>query len=156
MWRVRPDGRLPARVSLITAGSDASASQTIVPVQGGSVRVKTGIDEDVEGTIVLAETADPGWTASLGGVPLVAVDDPSSERGWRQAFELPSGGGELEVTYRAPYLFWWWSGTALTLSIVALMALPRSLRRRSIEPWVDQEVTAAPSEDDLTEREQDE
>ena len=156
MWRVRPDGRLPARVSLITAGSDASASETIVPVQGGSVRVKTGIDEDVEGTIVLAETADPGWTASLGGVPLVAVDDPSSERGWRQAFELPSGGGELEVTYRAPYLFWWWSGTALTLSIVALMALPRSLRRRSIEPWVDQEVTAAPSEDDLTEREQDE
>ena len=154
MWRVRPDGRLPARVSLLTAGEGGEV--TTSPVDSGSVGVKTTIAEDATGFIVMAEAADPGWIASLDGVPLTTVEDPSSEEGWRQAFELPNGGGELEITYRAPYLYWWWAGAGLTLMIVALMALPRSFRRRSVEPWDDQNVGSDPSEGSFTEGEADE
>ena len=154
MWRVRPEGGLPARVSLITVGDGGDVATS--PVDSGSVRVKTTIAEDASGVIVMAETADPGWTASLDGVPLTVAEDPSSEVGWRQAFELPSGGGNLEITYRAPYLNWWWAGAGLTLTIVALMALPRSFRRRSVEPWDDQNVGSDPSEGGFTEGEADE
>jgi hypothetical protein len=81
MWRVRPDGRLPARVSLLTAGEGGEV--TTSPVDSGSVGVKTTIAEDATGFIVMAEAADPGWIASLDGVPLTTVEDPSSEEGWR-------------------------------------------------------------------------
>ena len=154
MWRVRPEGGLPARVSLITVGDGGDVATS--PVDSGSVRVKTTIAEDASGVIVMAETADPRWTASLDGVPLTVAEDPSSEVGWRQAFELPSGGGNLEITYRTPYLNWWWAGAGLTLTIVALMALPRSFRRRSVEPWDDQNVGSDPSEGGFTEGEADE
>lgn len=46
-------------------------------------------------TLVLAETADPGWQATLNGREL----SPSGVRGWAQGFELPPSGGQLVVTY---------------------------------------------------------
>ena len=59
----------------------------------------------------LADSADPGWTATLDGKPLTRT----TVDGWAQGFELPSGGGRLDVTFDAPlsHTAWLWAQGAL-------------------------------------------
>ena len=96
LWRVRPGGEKPARVTVVTETSEQ------IIVDSGQVTVDTQID-DVAGTLVLSEVADGNWQAWLDGEPLAAEADPGPG-GWRQAFSLPAGGGHLRVTYDAPFL----------------------------------------------------
>ncbi|HBF84793.1 MAG TPA: hypothetical protein DD420_34160, partial [Streptomyces sp.] len=58
----------------------------------------------------IADRADPGWQATLDGRALTrkTVD------GWAQGFELPAGGGRLDLTYDAPFThtLWIWAQVA--------------------------------------------
>ncbi|MEX5633599.1 glycosyltransferase [Parafrankia sp. FMc2] len=93
-----------ARARLLPAGaSDGSAGAAGhgVPLDGlrpgaaglsGAVEVPAGA---AGRRVVFAETADPGWRATLDGAPLTrALAD-----GWAQSFVLPARGGLLEVGY---------------------------------------------------------
>lgn len=74
--------------------------------------------------LVLAERADPSWSATMEGQPLPASDDE-----WRQAFVVPAGHGEVAVTYSPPARSWWIAGQAAALLLVALLALPARRRK---------------------------
>ncbi|WP_099331776.1 glycosyltransferase family 2 protein [Actinomyces minihominis] len=130
LWRVRPGGQLPARARILPEGVEGEEA-VAVPVTSHAVRVEAKISPDLYGTLVLAETADPGWRATLDGKPLIPVADPGTG-GWRQAFELPGGGGELKVTYRAPYLYWWWAALGVTLLLLLTLSVPRKVKGRRL------------------------
>lgn len=151
LWRVRPQEQVPARVTVYASDTTVSGW-----VPSGSVQVDADITPETEGTLVLAEAADPGWHASLNGRQLESASAPDG--GWRQAFELPAGGGHLQVVYSAPYLWWWWIATGLILVLVALMAIPRRVGFRKFVPIADDEpdrlvpATAVVGEEDLESR----
>ncbi len=81
-------------------------------------------------TLELAENANRGWVATLGGEPLagVVVD------GWRQAFVLPAGaGGEVAVVFGPDrfYRLGLAGGAVAVLALLVLVAWPR-LRREGV------------------------
>ncbi|ROS78569.1 glycosyltransferase [Cellulomonas sp. PhB143] len=83
---------------------------------------------DAPRRVVLAEHADPGWSATLDGRAL----RPATVDG-RQAFEVGTGAGTLAVRYdgdglRTP----WIVGGGLVLLVVALLALPTRRRRGTV------------------------
>lgn len=187
LWRVVPeqDGGIPVagdhglqdRMGFSTARvriEDAAGDTTHLVARDGD-RVDTEIapaaaGPDAEGDraeddraeddrrVVLAERADPGWRATLDGTPL----EPAAVTGnqWAQAFELPAGGGRLQVWHAPATGNWsWWIGGIL-LVVAVLLAIPSPARRadtRSREQFTDLgvagvpgtgEVTAASDEDD--------
>ncbi|WP_075888870.1 glycosyltransferase [Actinomyces provencensis] len=117
LWRVRPDDIVPARLTV--EGTD---SETLVDT--GWLRTDVTLDEGVSGTLVLAERADPGWRATLDGVPLQAAQPASGT--WRQAFALPASG-HLVVEFSPWWLLGWRIASGVVLVGAAAAALP--LRR---------------------------
>lgn len=69
------------------------------------------------GTLVLAVPADPAWRATLAGSRLAATADAEG----RQAFTVPTGGGDLDVRFDDDaYRLWWWAAViACALALVA-------------------------------------
>ncbi|MGC5616601.1 glycosyltransferase [Georgenia sp. Z1491] len=110
------------------SGLDAGGAVTDVAAE--AIDVTTTIDAgQAERVLVLAETADEGWEATLDGAPLAPV-----EREGFQAFTVPAGaGGELVVTHRESWSVWMGAGQAVVLGVVALLALPMRVRRE--EEW---------------------
>jgi hypothetical protein len=113
-----------------------------VPASGRSVVLEgerrivvgDGVDLPSGGTgrrLVLAEPADPRWTATLGDVPLVGF---TMEDG-RQAFGLPSIGGRLRIGLRPETPWWAWVQLS-GLGLLVLLALPgvRAPAGRSAAP----------------------
>lgn len=136
VWRVvSQDGVARARV--VDADGVGSPSVQVasrdLPVGGllsDGVRASGVLDAaDGERTVVLAERADPGWRATLGGADLEPVAD-----GWRQAFVVPPGAsGSLEVYYYdAAHLPW-----AIVRITVLALALVVSLPTRRRDPGED-------------------
>lgn len=113
------------------------------PVAAGPVAVHTTIPSGQEGRVLrLADTADPGWTATLDGTPLTRT----TLDGWAQGFELPASGGRLDVTFDAPvsHTGWLWTQGALAVVLVVL-ALPG--RRRDVDDDLpEQEQQPVPAE----------
>src|SRR5690606_39949546 len=72
------------------------------------------------------ENANAGWQAYLNGERLT----PVRLDGWRQAWELPAGGGEVVLRYEpdAPYRAAFAGGAAAALLVLALALIPA--RRR--------------------------
>ncbi|MBO0925307.1 glycosyltransferase [Cellulomonas sp. zg-ZUI199] len=127
LWRVRPaQGEVVTSwARLLGAGQDVTdpaAGAVAVPAEGRAIGT-TVPGGDGRRVLVLAERADPGWHAWLDGRELPAVD-----AGWRQAFELGSDGGVLEVRYVSPQRAPWVAALGLTTLVTVLLALP--LRRR--------------------------
>jgi hypothetical protein len=76
--------------------------------------------------LVLAETADSGWRATLDGRRLPPA---TPVYGTQQAFVLPSGGGRLVVRYEWPRDdVLRWVALAALLVVVVLAAPPVRLR----------------------------
>lgn len=128
IWRVQasatPGGAVQATVSSwarlvegddpdahTALDSDRRAIDTQVPPGSATRRV------------VLAERADPGWTATLDGQPLGASQDD-----WRQAFELGAEGGRLVVAHQAQHRELWLAAQGAVALVTVLLALP--FRRR--------------------------
>ena len=113
LWKVRyPTGR--ARLV------DGADGRTRV-LRAGRTAVRTELAPGADGRrVVLAERADPGWTATLGGrvLPRARAD------GWAQAFRVPPSGGPLTVAHSDPTrttLLWVQAGL---LVLVVVLALP--------------------------------
>ncbi|MEU8852986.1 glycosyltransferase [Streptomyces sp. NPDC048564] len=129
LWRI---DRQVSRAAIAAAGSGAGEPQ---PVAAGPVEIHTTIPSGAEGRVLrLADSADDGWTATLDGRPLTAT----TVDGWAQGFELPAGGGKLDVTYDDPigHSAWLWAQGFLALVLV-VMALPG--RRRDIDDDLPEE-----------------
>ncbi|WP_079001167.1 glycosyltransferase [Streptomyces sp. AS58] len=128
LWRV---DRQVARAVVVPA----SGSGEPQPVAAGPVEIHTKVPAGPEGRILrLADTASEGWTATVDGRPLT----PTEVDGWAQGFELPAGGGTLDVTYDDPigHTAWLWAQGALAVVLVVL-ALPG--RRRDIDDDLPEE-----------------
>ncbi|WP_354242868.1 glycosyltransferase family 2 protein [Arthrobacter sp. UYEF20] len=74
--------------------------------------------------VVLAERADPGWSAWLDGRRLTATTS-----GWAQAFTLPAHGGQLSIRYEAPWALWAGLAQVVVIGLTVLLAIPMPARR---------------------------
>ncbi|MNW67730.1 hypothetical protein D3C74_463630 [compost metagenome] len=73
---------------------------------------------------MLAETADPGWSATLDGRNL-----PRAEVDGRQAFLLGPEGGFLSIEHDPAHRLPWLVAAGVTLLIFVLLAVPVGRRR---------------------------
>ncbi|WP_127355055.1 glycosyltransferase family 2 protein [Actinacidiphila soli] len=132
LWRVDNN------VSRITIVDKAGVSTAVA---SGKVEAHTTIPAGTDGRVLrVADTAAPGWTATLDGRTLTAT----TVDGWAQGFELPTTGGKLDLTYEDPFthVLWLWIQGFLAIVLV-VMALPG--RRREIDddiPEADGVLTA--------------
>lgn len=128
LWRIDHE---VSRAAIVTA-SGSGAPQ---PVAAGPVDIHTTIPSGADGRVLrLADSTAEGWTATLDGKPLTRT----TVDGWAQGFELPSTGGDLDVTYDAPigHTAWMWAQGALAVVLVVL-ALPG--RRRDVDDDLPEE-----------------
>ncbi|MER7406468.1 glycosyltransferase family 2 protein [Streptomyces sp. NPDC000070] len=128
LWQIDQE---VARATIVPA----SGSGTPQPVPAGPVDIHTTIPAGSDGRVLrLADTASDGWTATLDGKPLTRT----TVDGWAQGFELPAGGGRLDVTYDDPvgHTAWLWAQGLLAVVLVVL-ALPG--RRRDIDDDLPEE-----------------
>ncbi|MGA5322797.1 glycosyltransferase [Streptomyces seoulensis] len=135
LWRVN---REVSRATLIGAGG----SGTPQAVAAGPVEIHTTVPQGSAGRVLrLADAVSDGWTATLDGKPLT----PKTVDGWAQGFELPAGGGRLDVTYDAPFTHtvWLWVQGALAVLLVVL-ALPG--RRRDVDDDLPEEEQPIPAQ----------
>ncbi|NED87140.1 glycosyltransferase [Streptomyces sp. SID11233] len=135
LWRV---DRQVARIMIVPSAADAEP----LPVGSSPVEAHTEIPAGGAGRVLrIADAADPGWQATLDGRPLTrkTVD------GWAQGFELPTGGGSLNLTYEASitHSAWIWAQAALGV-VLLVLALPG--RRREIDDDLPEETVPVPAE----------
>lgn len=118
LWRVDHRPEPSARLMLVS-----DTGMTALP--SGRVGATVDLDElDAgEGTLVLAERANPDWRATVDGDEL-----ERTTVGWRQAFELADTSGILRIRYQPDWIFLWWIASAVTLAGMVIAALP--IRRR--------------------------
>jgi hypothetical protein len=91
--------------------------------------------------LVLADAKDGGWRARLDGKDLPR----RTAWGWAQAFEVPAGGGHLELSHAQGG-----RRTALVAELVAalavlVLALPAGRRRTGLEDDVEIGDDAVPA-----------
>ncbi|MCH6160623.1 glycosyltransferase family 2 protein [Streptomyces marispadix] len=147
LWRV---DRQVSRVSVLPAGAGSGSGRAggaagekadPVPVPAGPLEVHTELRPGDAGRVLrIADAADPGWQATLNGRPL----DPVTLDGWAQGFELPAGGGQLDVTHEtsAAHTAWVWLQGFLAL-VVVVLALPG--RRRQVDDDLPETAAAVPA-----------
>ncbi|NUT70740.1 glycosyltransferase [Pseudarthrobacter sp. C4D7] len=127
LWRISPlNQRTPQaadvahRVRIVDAAGTATAL-----VDSGAVDVDAAVPAGPEGRLaVLAERADPGWSAWLDGRKLTATTS-----GWSQAFTLPAAGGQLSIRYENPWSFWAAAGQIAVIGLTVILAIPMPTRR---------------------------
>ncbi|MEO3754366.1 glycosyltransferase family 2 protein [Streptomyces sp. B6B3] len=124
LWRV---DREVSRAMLLPSGSDGAADAQ--PIAAGPVEVHADVPDGPEGrTVRLADAASSGWHATLDGEPLT----PVTLGGWAQGFELPAGGGRLDITFEtsSTHTLWVWA-QGFALLVLGVLALPG--RRRELD-----------------------
>ncbi|WP_328910510.1 glycosyltransferase [Streptomyces sp. NBC_00234] len=139
LWRV---DRQVARVMVVPASGESGADAEWLPVGSLPVEAHTTIPAGGSGRVLrIADSADPGWQATLDGKPLTG----KTVDGWAQGFELPAEGGRLDLTYDTPVTHTAWIWAQALLSVVLLvLALPG--RRREIDDDLPEEAVAVPLE----------
>ncbi|MCX4973922.1 glycosyltransferase [Streptomyces sp. NBC_00620] len=133
LWRV---DQQVSRAAIVPKSGDPQS------IAAGPVELHTTIPAGADGRVLrLADTADEGWTATLDGKPLTRT----TVDGWAQGFELPTGGGKLDVTFDAPlsHTAWLWAQGALAVVLV-VMALPG--RRRDVDDDLPEEEVVSAQE----------
>ena len=131
LWRVELDGSdggpsRPARVRVLSA--TGQATQTL-PSTGLGVHADLAAGPAGR-VLVLAERADPGWQARLGGIRLT----PLTHAGWAQAFELPRSGGVVTVQYVGAGAGQWGLARLAVAGLALLVAVPLPRRRPRLLP----------------------
>ncbi|WP_083201206.1 glycosyltransferase [Oerskovia enterophila] len=136
LWRVAPGpaetdapawarvvDALPATPAAGEEASEAVSVERLLPTDDKTVAtlVEPGAQTRA---VVLAETADPGWTATLDGRNL-----PRAEVDGRQAFLLGPDGGFLSIEHDPAHRLPWLVAAGVTLLIFVLLAVPVGRRR---------------------------
>jgi hypothetical protein len=128
LWRIAPLNQpalQPADITHRVRIVDADGA-AIGLVPSGYDNVDAAVPAGPEGRlVVLAERADPGWTAWLDGRKLT-----STTSGWSQAFTLPPTGGHLTVRYDNPWALWSGIGQATVIGLTVMLAIPMPARRQ--------------------------
>ncbi|WP_397428246.1 glycosyltransferase [Pseudarthrobacter sp. BRE9] len=127
LWRISPLNQpviqaadVAHRVRIVDPRGAATAL-----VASGTHEVDAVVPAGAEGRlVVLAERADPGWTAWLDGRKLT-----STTSGWSQAFTLPASGGQLTVRYENPWSFWTAAAQITVIGLTVILAIPMPARR---------------------------
>ncbi|SEM49095.1 glycosyltransferase family 2 protein [Streptacidiphilus jiangxiensis] len=120
LWRLQEN---TARVLIRSTGNPD------VTVDSGPVDVSSTIPAGPDGRVLrLADSADPGWTATLDGQSLTA----KTVDGWAQGFQLPAAGGKLEVSYHESLVHEGWIAVQSVLA-AALIVLALPGRRRNVD-----------------------
>jgi MYXO-CTERM domain-containing protein len=119
--RLRVVGDGPAAV--LTTGPGGTAAEVPAGAEGR--------------TLVLAEPADAGWTATLDGTELAAEPTAAGLQG----FALPASGGRVELARADTAHRAWLTAQALLLAVTVVMALPGV---RTEEEIREQESRPAP------------
>ncbi|MEO5993995.1 MAG: glycosyltransferase family 2 protein [Arthrobacter sp.] len=127
LWRISPLNQpviqaadVAHRVRIVDG-----AGATVALVPSRAVSADAAVAAGPEGRlVVLAERADPGWSAWLDGRRLTATTS-----GWAQAFTLPAQGGQLSVRYEAPWALWAGVAQTVIIGLTALLAIPMPARR---------------------------
>ena len=107
-WRVRPDGRKPARLCLASESADSQCEELASGVIGARTHVSG------PGVLRLAERQNSHWVATLNGQHL---DQTEATNQWGTAFSLPSEG-QLVLNYRSNWVLAWKTGCALTAAVM--------------------------------------
>ncbi|MBE1876394.1 glycosyltransferase [Myceligenerans sp. TRM 65318] len=123
LWRVRTEQDPTPGWARIEDGR----STTQVASGGPSVHVDVA-PGDAGRRVVLAESADPHWSATLDGRRLEPVEVHTAGA-TLQAFELGPDGGRLDIGYHAPHRTAWLVALGLVGAVFALLALPVRGRR---------------------------
>jgi hypothetical protein len=129
LWRITPLNEAAAeaadvahRVRIVDA-----AGKSVGLLPAGPVSADAPVPDGPEGRlVVLADRADPGWSAWLDGRRLTATTSD-----WAQAFTLPSHGGQLSIRYDTPWAPWTGIVQAIVIGLTVLLAIPMPARRRN-------------------------
>lgn len=127
LWRISPlDGKatkaadVAHRVRIINR-----AGTTVGLLPAGAVASDATVPSGPEGRlVVLADRADPGWSAWLDGKRLT-----STTSDWAQAFTLPAQGGRLSIRYENPWALWTGIAQSIVIGLTVLLAVPMPARR---------------------------
>jgi GT2 family glycosyltransferase len=127
LWRISPLNQpvlqaadVAHRVRIVDARGAATAL-----VASGTDDVDAPVPAGPEGRlVVLAERADPGWSAWLDGRKLT-----STASCWSQAFTLPASAGQLTVRYENPWSFWAAAAQITVIGLTVILAVPIPARR---------------------------
>lgn len=107
-WRVRPDGRKPARLCLASESVDSQCEELASGVIGARTHVFG------PGVLRLAERQNSHWAATLNGQRLNQTEATNQ---WGTAFSLPSEG-ELVLNYRSNWVLAWKAACALAAAVM--------------------------------------
>ncbi len=128
LWRVAPTAATDGGQSDTAHRARVvdAAGATVASLGSGPVNVDADVPAGAEGRlVVLAERADPAWTAWVDGRRLTATTSS-----WAQAFTLPAGGGHLEIHYVATGEPWLGIAQAVVIGLTLLLAIPLPAGRR--------------------------
>lgn len=127
LWRITPLNQpvlQPADVAHRARIVDGTGA-TVALLPSGFDDVDATVPEGNEGRlVVLAERADPGWSAWFDGRKLT-----STSSGWAQAFTLPPAGGQLTVRYENPWAVWSGILQITVIGLTVMLAIPMPARR---------------------------
>jgi len=120
------DSRVP---TIEGAPADGAGPHELVPVPIQSSvpeRVVIDLSEAPAGWLVLTDSADPGWSATLDGRPAQI----HYANGYQRSVEVAAGSHQLVLTYRTPGLLAGAIASAAGLSIAMLWFLVPAIWRR--------------------------
>ena len=127
LWRITPLNQpvlQPADVAHRARIVDG-AGATVALLPSGFDNVDATVPEGSDGRlVVLAERADPGWSAWFEGRKLT-----STSSGWAQAFTLPPSAGELKIRYENPWALWSGILQVTVIGLTVMLAIPMPARR---------------------------
>ena len=107
-WRVRPDGRKPARLCFASESADSQCEE----LASGAIGARTRVSGP--GVLRLAERQNSHWVATLNGQRL---NQTEATNRWGTAFSLPSEG-ELVLNYRSNWVLAWKVVCALAAAVM--------------------------------------
>ena len=139
LWRLEP---VSDRARVAQANRPAAPLPVPAAMVDGAPAVSTELPDGTQGgdRLAVAESRDPGWTATLttpsGTVDLQTARGASLDQDWRLVYDLPASAGTVAVAYdQGPRTRWLWL-QALLVAVVVVLALP-GRRRESVDPDVD-------------------
>ncbi|MFT0846447.1 glycosyltransferase [Actinomycetaceae bacterium L2_0104] len=122
-WRVRTGSAQVDAAS--TSRLRIEEDQQTLSLPSGRIGARIDLPAGGEGrTLVLAERSGQGWHATLDGEELRSV-----ENDWRQAWELPTQGGELVIQHGTS-VPWVLIGQFLAMAVALILALPTRRRKQ--------------------------
>ncbi|MFE2377871.1 glycosyltransferase [Streptomyces sp. NPDC059398] len=126
-----------ASTSTGTSTSTSDASAETQSVAAGPVDIHTTVPAGKSGRVLrLADSADPGWQATLDGRALTRT----TVDGWAQGFQLPTQGGKLDVSYDEPLTHTLWVWAQVLLAVVLLVLALPGRRKRNDDDLPDEEL----------------